>query len=347
MATKTQIAKLTKLIFDKLSTTEYHPIDWRTAIYAGLLEGNNHTNNDYTFGNYNKWKFDHNWRGLKREINQNLIDCHFEIDFNENLTFHCIYENQNSVQEEIELSLKINDFKEQLWSTIGVNNKKILNSKNERAFLFNSIVKVFTQENIDNEDNVIINRDDFDENYNENDIHPKIRAIFHLYSSIHTTYNNNNLTNEEQTFFQYALGASLFYLPHPEKCWNGKISVKAINHVLAGGNKVKDHITPRKLAAKQLLEEEIPLTLNQIKDRYWNDYSYFTYVTTNENYLLRNYYADGSTYEDASKSKKIEWICLKNQSELRKFMKYLIDKKLNNNLTYKKISSYLIQFNNL
>jgi hypothetical protein len=38
MPTKTRIAALTELIFDKLSTTEYHPIDWRTAICAGLLE---------------------------------------------------------------------------------------------------------------------------------------------------------------------------------------------------------------------------------------------------------------------------------------------------------------------
>jgi len=347
MATKTQISKLTEFIFDKLSTTEYHPIDWRTAIYAGLLEGNNHINNDYTFGNYNTWILDHNWRGLRGGNNQNLIDCHFEIDNNENLTFHCTYQNQNVVQDEITISLKINDFKEQLWSTIGVNNKKILNSKNERAFLFNSIVKVFTQENIDNEDNVIINQGDFDENYNENDIHPKIQGIFHLYLSIHTTYNNNNLTDVEKTFFQYALGASLFYLPHPEKCWNGKISVKTINHILTGGNKVKDHIIPRKLAAKQLLEEEIPLTLNQINYRYWNDYSKFTYLTTNENYLLRNYYAEGLSYEAASELKGIKWICLDNQSKLKKFMKYLIDKNLNNNLTYKKISSYLIQFNNL
>lgn len=346
MPTKTQIAKLTEFIFDKLSTTEYHPIDWRTAIYAGLLEGNNHTNNDYTFGNYNTWILDHNWRGLRGRNNQNLIDCHFEIDNNENLTFHCTYENQNAVQEEIEISLTINNFHEALWSTIGDNNRKVLNSKNERAFLFDSIVKVFTQENIDNEDNVIINQGDFDENYNENDIHPKIRAIFHLYSSIHTTYNNNNLTDEEQTFFQYALGASLFYLPHPEKCWNGKISVKTINHILEGGNKVKDHITPRKLAAKQLLEVQNPLTLNEVADMYWNDYSNFTYVTTNENYLLRNYYTDGSTYEEASKSKKIEWIRLENQSELKNFMKYLINENAND-LVHQEINNHLTQFRNL
>ncbi len=42
MATKTQIAKLTKLIFDKLSTTEYHPIDWRTAIYTWSETQKNH-----------------------------------------------------------------------------------------------------------------------------------------------------------------------------------------------------------------------------------------------------------------------------------------------------------------
>ncbi|MGO4819456.1 hypothetical protein [Flavobacterium sp. W22_SRS_FP1] len=345
MPTKTQIAKLTELIFDKLSTTEYHPIDWRTAIYAGLLERDNHKIIDYSHGNQNTWKLNHSWRSAMNKSTEMLNECCCKIDFNENLIFHCIYENQNAVLEEIKISLKVDDFKKALWSTIGVNNKKILNSKNERAFLFNSIVKVITQENNDN--NVIINRNDFDEDYNENEIHPKIRAIFHLYSSIHNAYNNNNLTDEEQTFFQYALGASLFYLPHPEKCWNGRISMKAINHILEGGNKVKDHITPRKFAAKQLLEEQNPLTLKEVADRYWNDYSYFTYVTTNENYLLRNYYTDGSTYEEASELNGIKWICLNNQSELRKFMKYLIDKKLNNNLTYKKIDSYLTQFRNL
>jgi hypothetical protein len=345
MATKTRIAKLTELIFDKLSTTEYHPIDWRTAIYAGLLEGNNHTTNDYSFGNYNTWILDHNWRGLKGGNNQNLIDCHFEIDFNENLTFHCTYENQNAVQEEIEISLTINNFHEALWSTIGDNNRKILNSKNERAFLFNSIVKVFIKENIDNEDNVIINQDDFDENYNENDIHPKIQAFSYLYSSIYPTY-NNNLTDVEKTFFQYVLGASLFYLPHPERCWDGRISVKAINHILTGGNKVKDHITPRKLAAKQLLEVQNPLTLNEVADRYWNDYSNFTYVTTNENYLLRNYYTEGLTYEAASELNRIEWIHLENQSELKNFMRYLINENAND-LVYQEIDGHLIQFRNL
>ncbi len=36
MVTKTRIAALTELIFDKLSSIEYHPIDWRTAILINL-----------------------------------------------------------------------------------------------------------------------------------------------------------------------------------------------------------------------------------------------------------------------------------------------------------------------
>jgi hypothetical protein len=40
MPTKTRIAKLTELIFDKQSSTEYHPIDFIITTYSGLLEGN-------------------------------------------------------------------------------------------------------------------------------------------------------------------------------------------------------------------------------------------------------------------------------------------------------------------
>lgn len=342
MPTKTQIANLTNLIFDKLSTTEYHPINWRTAIYAGLLAGNNHLNVDYSYGNQNTWRLNHSWRAAINRNDGILIEFYCVIDINENLTFHCVHENRNEVKEEIEISLTINDFNEALWLTIGEESKKILNSKNEKTFLFNSIVKVFTKEN-----NVIINQDNFDENNNENEIHSKIRAIFHLYSSMHTTYNNSNLSDEEQTFFQYALGASLFYLPHPERCWDGRISVKVINHILEGGNKVKDHITPRKLAAKQLLEEKNLLSLNQIREKYWGDYSKFTYITTNENYQIRNYYIDGSTYDDASKLKGIEWIKLENHKELKKFIKYLKDKKSDYLLNHKQINNYLTKFRNL
>jgi hypothetical protein len=40
MTTKTRNAKLTEFIFDKQSSTEYHPINLRMAIYTGLLKVN-------------------------------------------------------------------------------------------------------------------------------------------------------------------------------------------------------------------------------------------------------------------------------------------------------------------
>jgi hypothetical protein len=331
MATRRQIAKLTEYVFDKLSTTEYHPIDWRTAIYAGLLEGNNDGDINYKYGEHNTWILDHQWRGNKRN-QQNLYECNCDIDFNENLTFHCTFLNQNEDFVIEDINLNINDFNEALWLTIGENSRKILNSADERAFLFKSILKVFIKINEDfAENSAIIYEINIDESIPENLIHQKIISIHQLYLSMHNTYNNNVLNEKDKTFFQTVLGAAIYYLPHPERCWNRRISLNVINHVLEGGNKVKDHIIPRKLAAKNLLELANPSSLNEFDTVYWEVYSKFTYVTTNENYQLRNYYNNGLTYDKAANEIGILWFDkLINHLELRNFMKYLIDKNLDN-----------------
>ena len=338
MATKGQIALLTKYIFDKLTTTEYHPLEWRTAIYAALLEGNiNSPNIDYSYGNYNTWKIDHQWRGNINNIDQKLQTCNFTIINENEMIFECTFIDEINTQIDNQIistiieniGLKIEDFNIQLWTTFGPNNIKVLNTVDESAFLYNSLISVFINET---EEILAINVENIAEEFNLNEIHPKVISFHHLYLSLFDLYNGNKVNNEDKSFFQTVLGAGLFYLPHPESCWDGRISIKAINNALEGGKLVKDHIIPRKLASKKLLELPKPLSIDNFNKDYWEVYSKFTYVTTYENYKLRNYYIDNLDYNTAATNLEILWFerGLRNPLPIAKDLKELINYLINN-----------------
>lgn len=337
MATKGQIALLTKYIFDKLTTTDYHPLDWRTAIYAALLEGNiKNPNLDYNYGNYNTWKIDHQWRGNINNIDQKLQSCNFTMNNDNEIIFNCSFIDEINTQTpnqirniyNEEISLKTTNLSTQLWTNVGPNNIKVLNTVAESEFLHNSILKVFIN---DDEEPISINDEKIDDDFPLNEIHVKVKSFHQLYISLFDSYKENTANEQDKSFFQTVLGAAIFYLPHPESCWDGRISVKAINHAIEGGKLVKDHIIPRKLASKILLELPKPLSIDEFNAVYWEVYSKFTYVTTKENYKLRNYYIDNLDYNTAASKSEIEWFekglrnPTPNARDLKEFLGYLIN----------------------
>ena len=107
----------------------------------------------------------------------------------------------------------------------------------------------------------------------------------------------------QRSFLEVVLGAAIFYLPSLHAHFNGYISVNALKGFLRKERKVKDHIYPRKLAARELLAN--PMTLEDLKNRYHDYLATYMYITSEENGLLVNYYEDHENHDQAMEALQI------------------------------------------
>ncbi len=83
-----------------------------------------------------------------------------------------------------------------------------------------------------------------------------------IVESVGPVYHDATATEDQRRFIvvETIIGAALWYLPVPEKCWTGKVSVEAINshHPNSGDSGdqnpklTADHEYPRKIAAADL-----------------------------------------------------------------------------------------------
>lgn len=108
----------------------------------------------------------------------------------------------------------------------------------------------------------------------------------------------NEANADQKKFIETMVGAAIFYLPHNEKYWTGKISENAYQQLKMNGNTrlTKEHQFPRKIAAKQLLTTEIHGIMRgerSLQSLYEEKYAKYNLVLPQENKKITKFQKDG------------------------------------------------------
>lgn len=144
--------------------------------------------------------------------------------------------------------------------------------------------------------------------------------------SISDTYWSEVTTDDQKKLIETILGAAIWYLPHNEKYWTGKIS-KTAKEALENNKKsklTKEHQFPRKIAAKELLKEKERIVNKEtnLQKLYEEKYAKFNFVTPNENKKISRHQRDDVfiDIETAYQKAEIELIEI-TPEELKKLRK--------------------------
>jgi len=122
----------------------------------------------------------------------------------------------------------------------------------------------------------------------------KIKALQNLLVPIRDIYAIQNDTGK--SYIETVVGASIFYLPHPvNECFSGYCSIDALNRKISDRSIVKEHITPRKYAAREILNEAYNLEnfSTDLSERFRK----FMYLTAEENRRTVNFMEE--THDEA------------------------------------------------
>ena len=139
-------------------------------------------------------------------------------------------------------------------------------------------------------------------------------------------YSDQSTTDDQKKLIETTLGATIWYLPHSDKYWTGKISQEAKN-ALANNGKLKltkEHQLPRKIAAKELLMLKDSFLRNEtrLEKLYEEKYAKFSFVMPSENKKISKYQRDDVfvDIETAYLNAKITLIDI-SKEELKKMKK--------------------------
>ena len=254
-----------------------------------------------------------------------------------------------------------NGFLNELWETRNPSDKTVLLSAFERDELFDAlflnpieiesetITTLNSSITIDLKTSSIEAETSINENIQVSDqtVNAKFNALKSLLDSYRPVYHQLK-DDKEKSFISTIFGAAIFYLPSSVEHFSGYISLEAIRTHLNGGRKVKDHIYPRKLAAKELLTSDF--TLDELIEKYHQSLAQYMYLTATENSLLVNYFEDHDTHDDAIKALQIDKFPetendkFKSHKELTRFLKYLSDQSVE--ITQRNATQLLASFRN-
>ncbi len=135
----------------------------------------------------------------------------------------------------------------------------------------------------------------------------KFLGVYELIKSVAPVYQALE-EPDAKSVIETTIGAGIFYLPkNKEKLWTKMISEAAYQQ----NKRCEDHIYPRKITAIEVLTD-VPQTLAEFEERYWNRYGKYHYVTPEENRMLVKYQKTGqfTTPEEAYESCGIKLIRL-------------------------------------
>jgi hypothetical protein len=108
-----------------------------------------------------------------------------------------------------------------------------------------------------------------------------------LVISISETYLAETTDDDQKRFIETILGAAIWYLPHNNKYWTGKISENAKESLSKDckAKLTKEHQFPRKIAAKELLNgnKQFDNNENCLLKLYEEKYAKYNLVTPQEN----------------------------------------------------------------
>lgn len=113
---------------------------------------------------------------------------------------------------------------------------------------------------------------------------------------------------QQKAFIETMVGAAIWYIPKPRNAWTGFISLEALKSFHPNSNIAKpkfseEHVYPRKVAARLLLEDE-GLDGNKLLELFKNKFGRLHYITPDENKAVIRFQKDSvfTEPEDAYKS---------------------------------------------
>jgi hypothetical protein len=129
-----------------------------------------------------------------------------------------------------------------------------------------------------------------------NKLEERCKVLEKVVISISNIYWAKETTDDQKKLIETIIGAAIWYLPHNENYWTGKIS-KTAKEALDNNKKAKltkEHQFPRKIAAKELLQEKEKIANKEtsLQKLYEEKYAKFNYVTPNENKKISRYQRD-------------------------------------------------------
>lgn len=80
-----------------------------------------------------------------------------------------------------------------------------------------------------------------------------------IVSTLYSFYHDPETSHDQRKFVETIIGAGIFYLPHSQRYWTGKISAAALTALKENprARLTKEHQYPRKLAARDLFAQPV------------------------------------------------------------------------------------------
>ena len=316
--------KISNYLSHQLLGCDNYNRKWSFSIYCALQHSICGTEErmDYKY-EYKQWGVAHRLRALKS--NSTKSDGLFEV-FNLSLSGEKIIIKLSYLTDvPSEVQFGLNDFLPSLWTAKnGPDGESILDSRIEAIEIYNAILDVFKLQlsaPADSEQNQV------DESFNEDQI-IKLKTYFEILGHMKPLYEKLD-KDLARSFVTTLMGAGLFYLPHGVKFWNGQFSFQGfLNKVYGRSRQVKDHILPRKKAAKRLLDGN--LSFEDFAALYSNEMAPYMYVTPSENNALINYMDTYPSYQSALQDMNIDVFPpngqeFKSHKEANKFIECLLE----------------------
>ncbi len=320
--------------------------NWLFAIYKALLVENEGDTEPIFWTKYNQWKIDHNCRAAKTKAKKNntqIVTFNISIENENDAILQVVFKKNSAIIPAIKCHYKIGSFPNEMWEIKNPNNESILLSAFEKDQLFKSSIEWDANDEVETtievieptcEPSILYVPNERKKRMNDDQVRDmKFTALNVLLDQIRETYHHIEDENQK-SYLQVVVGAAIFYLPCLNSHFNGFISINALKGYLKKERRVKDHIYPRKLAAKELLTKKF--TLEELKERYHDHLAQFMYITSSENSILVNYYEEYENHDQAMEAFQIEKFPtvdaekFSSHNELDKFLLYLNDKNVHN-----------------
>lgn len=157
-----------------------------------------------------------------------------------------------------------------------------------------------------------------------------------LISAIRPIYSKASET--QKALLETIIGAGLWYVPKATNAWTGKVSIGALgqfhpNSGNAAPRLSEEHVYPRKVAARQLLED-LTLTNETMTSLFREKYGRVHLITSEENKLVQRHQRVGvfTTPEDAYRLAGIDFsdISPEQLRQVKKRDREVIEKLLSN-----------------
>jgi hypothetical protein len=319
--------KLAEMAFDKQESFGedilLNPsIGWRAACYYALIFSIKNTREDIGWHEeYNQWKISHRLRANLSSAKKSqlcLIQLEGEKIGQMHLNIKVRFSENNTTYDE-SVTLQASDFSDILWTPSEIFSRTILQNAEEAASIFNLIADNFAPS---------IQKINIDENIAS---YQKYHAFLETLNTTREQYKKGD--KAYKSFIESLLAAGLFYLPFGKNHFQGFISFRALfENLQCEGTMVKDHVLPRKRAAKILLDMK---TINwSVVDfvKWYQKNMQFMLVTSAENRALINYYLRHENYEEALNHYNIIKLpnigSFKSLIEVNEFIRYLNERNI-------------------